>query len=114
LRAQRYRIARSAIWTAFCVSRRFDVQRDCSIRHSLRTKKQVSVTGTGTYRIQSRLTGTGIRALDFKLLGLKERPPPWLQQEGAFIGVCYAPDSDQIPHRRDGPTTLHRATLVAD
>ena len=48
LRAQRYRIARSAIWIAFCVSRRFDVQRDCSIRHSLRTKKQVSVTCTGT------------------------------------------------------------------
>ena len=35
------------------------------------------VTGTGTRPHSSRLTGAGIRALDFKLLGLKERPPPW-------------------------------------
>jgi hypothetical protein len=75
-RAQRYRIARQRhLDRLLCQRRRSGVQRDYSIRRSLRTKKQLSVTGTGTCT-QSRLTGPGIRALDFKLLGLKERPPP--------------------------------------
>jgi len=52
-------------------------------------------------RTQSRLTGAGIRALDFKLLGLKERPPLWQQQEGAFIDVRYAPGRDQIRPRTE-------------
>jgi hypothetical protein len=73
---QRYRIARQRhLDRLLCQRRRSGVQRDYSIRRSLRTKKQLSVTGTGTCT-QSRLTGPGIRALDFKLLGLKERPPP--------------------------------------
>ena len=41
-----------------------------------------------------------LRALDFKLLGSKGRPP-WLQQEVAFIDVHYAPGCDEIRPRTE-------------
>ena len=41
--------------------------------------------------VRSNPPGVGSRALDFKLLGLKGRPQPWQQQEGAFIDLRYPP-----------------------
>ena len=41
-----------------------------------------------------------LRALDFKLLGSKGRPP-WLQQEVAFTDVHYAPGCDEIRPRTE-------------